>query len=103
MQIGTRLKKLRLNKHISVYKLSKLSDVSENYIHAVEKNTSQPSIAIVEQLLAALGVSLSEFFNDSENILYPSDDEYQLIQNYRSLSQNEQQAIFNLIKLFAMK
>ena len=104
MKIGTKLQKIRTDKGISVYKLAQLSDVSENYIHSIEKNQSQPSIAILELLLPCLGTTLSEFFNTSnDNVLYASHDEYELIQNYRNLSQEEQSAILNLVKTFCLK
>lgn len=103
MQIGTKLQKLRLSKGISVYKLAQLSDVSENYIHSIEKNLSQPSIAIIEQLLSSLNITLSEFFNTNDTVLYPTPDEFELLLNYRSFSPEEQTAILNLIKTFALK
>lgn len=103
MQIGIKLQELRLSKGISVYRLAQLSDVSENYIHSIEKNMSQPSIAIMEQLLSSLDITLSEFFNTNDTVLYPTSSEYELIRNYRSFSPEEQAAILNLIKTFAPK
>ena len=103
MQIGSKLQFLRKQKKISVYKLAQLSDISESYIHSIEKSQNQPSIAVLEQLLIPLGVTLAEFFNTSDRILYPSSDEYELINNYRNLSTKEQTAILNLVKTFSSK
>ena len=48
--------KVRVNKRISVYKLSKLSGVSTGTIFKWEKGKMQPSLKLADKLLKALGV-----------------------------------------------
>lgn len=62
MNLGTRLKELREARGISIYRLSRLTDISENHIHSIEHSEKQPTIYTLEKLLDALQVSLSEFF-----------------------------------------
>lgn len=86
MTIGERLYYWRNLKQLSVYKLSKLSDVSENHIRNLENGIKQPTIKILQQLTDSLGISLSEFFNDnSEDNTYLTDNEKYLLTLYRSL------------------
>lgn len=40
------MQKIRVDKGINIYKLTQLSDVSENYVQSIEKNQSQPFIVI---------------------------------------------------------
>lgn len=86
MTIGTKLKTLRLQKGVSVYKLAQLCDISENHIHRIEKDLSCPSIPVLESLLSALGVSLSEFFNNNAEQMYPSQSERRLLAYFRAMA-----------------
>lgn len=99
MDIGKRFIELRTRKGISVYRLSKIVDVSENHIRAIEKDKSNPSINTLEVLLTVLGSNLSEFFNDSEDILYPTESEKMLVQHFRCLNDEEQEAVLKLVLL----
>jgi len=72
MDLPQKFKNLRTQKEISVYKLSKDTDISQNYIRKIEKGESQPSVLVLEKLLARLGTTLAEFFNDSGDVMYPT-------------------------------
>lgn len=67
MNIATRLKFLREKNGISVYKLSKLSEVSSTYIHEIESGEKQPTVLILKKICDALGISLSAFFRPFDN------------------------------------
>lgn len=101
MDLPTKFKDLRTARELSVYKLSKVSDVSENYIHKIEKGTTQPSVAVLEKLLACLGVTLSEFFNDSQTVIYPTDLERDLVESVRVLTEEKAAAVLQMTKLLS--
>lgn len=101
MDVPSRFQQLRKSKDMSVYRLSKLSDVSENYIHTIEKGNNQPSVAILERLLKQLGVTISEFFNDSEAVLYPTEFERDLVETVRVLNREKAEAVLTIAKLFS--
>ena len=67
MDIDTRLKFLREKNGISVYKLSKLSEVSSTYIHEIESGEKQPTVLILKKICDALNISLSAFFRPLDN------------------------------------
>lgn len=67
MDIATRLKFLREKNGISVYKLSKLSEVSSTYIHEIESGEKQPTVLILKKICDALDISLSAFFSPLDN------------------------------------
>lgn len=98
MNIGEELKKKRVAKNVSVYKLAKISDVSPNHIHCIERGESQPSIATLERLLAAMGSNITEFFHKDEGVIYPSELEYELITELRRLDDIQQKSLLQLIK-----
>ena len=99
MDISKRIIELRTKKGISVYRLSKIVDVSENHIRAIEKGQSNPSINTLETLLIALGSNLSEFFNEDREVIYPSEAEKRLVQDFRGLNAEKQGAVVKLVEL----
>lgn len=99
MNISENFSDLRKSKDISVYKLSKLSDISENYIRTIEKGESQPSVLILEKLLFALGTTISEFFNESDDVIYPTAFEKDLVESIRVIDEEKASAILHMIKL----
>lgn len=101
MNLSAKFKELRLSKELSVYKLSKLSDVSENYIHRVEKGKTQPSVAMLDKLLVCLGVTLSEFFNDGQAVIYPTVFERNLLESVRVLTAEKASAVLEITKLLS--
>lgn len=101
MDLPVKFRTLRTQKSISVYKLSKDTDISQNYIRKIEKGESQPSVLVLEKLLARLGTTLAEFFNDSSEVMYPSVDERELVENYRLLNEEKAAAVLHMIKLMA--
>lgn len=101
MDLPVKFRTLRTQKSISVYKLSKDTDISQNYIRKIEKGESQPSVLVLEKLLARLGTTLAEFFNDSSEVMYPSVDERELVENYRTLNEEKAAAVLHMIKLMA--
>ena len=98
MGIGASFKKLREDKGKSVYALSKETGVSENHIHAIERGTSHPSVSILERLLTALGVTLTEFFNDGGEVFYPSAYEKELLVCARRLPEDRAQLLLQLAR-----
>ena len=101
MDIGKGLTEIRIDKELSVYKLSKISEVSENYIHEIEKGIKQPSVFILEKVLTALGVTLAEFFNESEDVIYPTEFEKKLVQSVRILPEEKAAAVLNISNLLS--
>ena len=98
MDIAKKFQNIRNEKKFSVYKLSNLSDVSQNYIHNIEKGINQPSIYILEKLLKPMGITLSEFFNDNLDIYYPSEFEKEVLYYIRTLTKTQANIVLDLIK-----
>lgn len=101
MNLPEKFRDLRNAKNLSVYKMSKLSDVSENYIHRIEKGGTQPSVAVLEKLLLCLGTTLSEFFNESQSVIYPTEFELELIESVRILPTEKATAVLHMTKLLS--
>ena len=102
MDISARFRQIRMTRGISVYKLSKETDISENHIHSIEKGNSQPSVAILEKLLTALGTTMSEFFQDGGQAVFPTEYEAALLCAVRKLPEDKAQAVLLVAKLMSL-
>lgn len=95
MNIGDKLRYFRESKGYSIYKLHGETNVSQNHISSIESNKCQPSIEILNRLLAPLGITLAEFFNDSD-ASYLTENERVLIENYRTMTDEKSVALLEL-------
>lgn len=99
MNIGNKLRSIREMKGMTIYRLSKETGISQNHIGGIELGKRQPTFDTLSRLLSPLGVSLSDFFNEDTEMLYLSDEEKRLIENYRCLSLEKAAALRQLSDL----
>lgn len=66
VKIGQRIKELRKNIGISQEALAYQAEVDRTYVTDVENGRRNVSVEILERLIKALNVSISEFFNAKE-------------------------------------
>jgi transcriptional regulator with XRE-family HTH domain len=64
--IGQRLRKLRQDAGLSQRELARRARVSNGAISTIEADKVSPSVSALRQILSALGLSLGEFFAESE-------------------------------------
>ena len=66
MDVGARLKSIRLIRNISQRELAKRAGVTNSTISMIEKNSVSPSISSLKKVLNGIPVSLVEFFAENE-------------------------------------
>ncbi|WKA57500.1 XRE family transcriptional regulator [Planococcus shenhongbingii] len=66
MQIGTKIKRLRLKNGLTQEELGERTDLSKGFISQLERDLNSPSIETLFSLLEVLGTSPKEFFDDSD-------------------------------------
>ena len=93
MDVGKRLRQVRESKNISVYELSKVSDVSESHIRNLERGTKSATVETLEMLVNSLNMTMADFFNIDDNVTYLTQDEQILLKYYRTLSKDTSKAI----------
>lgn len=64
MQIGKKVKELRLLNGLTLDDLASRSELTKGFLSQVERDLTTPSIATLEDILEALGSNLSEFFRE---------------------------------------
>ncbi len=79
MQIGNRLRELRILKGLTQEELADRAELSKGFISQVERDLTSPSIATLMDILQCLGTSVSEFFSEApeEQIVFGRQDYFE--------------------------
>lgn len=99
MEIGKKIRKLREDRDMSMYRLTQITGVSGQHIKGIEEGTRQPTIETLQRLATALGTSLAEIFNEDMQSSYLSENERRLIENYRRLSEEKADVLLKMSDL----
>ena len=94
MLIGSRLKKARINSNLTQEQLGNLVGVGKSAICCYEKETRNPNLETVIELMHVLGIS-ADYLLGADNIVKITDDESI---KYRTLTKEELQFIEELRK-----
>jgi transcriptional regulator with XRE-family HTH domain len=73
VDVGTRLKQLREERHTSMRALAKASGLSANALSMIERGLTSPSVSTLSKLAGALEVPITAFFRqepDRQNIVF---------------------------------
>lgn len=76
MEIGSKIKSLRLKNGLTQEELGERTDLSKGFISQLERDMNSPSIETFFTLLEVLGTTPRDFFEDSEppKVIYSSKD-----------------------------
>lgn len=67
MDIGHKIKQLRVQNGLTLEELASRSELTKGFLSQLERNLTSPSISTLEDILEALGSSLSDFFMEEKN------------------------------------
>lgn len=81
MNIGGKIKELRIMKGLTQEELADRSELSKGFISQLERNITSPSIATLIDILTCLGTDLKEFFSDSadDQVVFKKTDYFEKI------------------------
>ena len=76
MNIGEKIKLLRMANGLTQEELANRCELTKGFISQVERDLTSPSIASLVDILECLGTNLREFFNETEDekIVFQKDD-----------------------------
>lgn len=79
MQIGEKIRRLRIEKQLTQEELANRCELSKGFISQVENDLTSPSIATLMDILETLGTNLKEFFSDdyTEKITFKDEDMFE--------------------------
>ncbi len=67
MQLGSKIKDMRLQLNLTQEELADRCELTKGYISQLENDLTSPSIATLGDILSALGSSFSEFFKEEQD------------------------------------
>ena len=78
MDVGEKIKNLRLQMGLTQEELAERSDLTKGFISQVENGFSSPSVETMHNLLVALGTNMSDFFEEekTEPVVYSFEDAF---------------------------
>ncbi|MDO5650221.1 MAG: XRE family transcriptional regulator, partial [Gallicola sp.] len=81
MNIGKKLKALRVKQALTQEELANRSELTKGFISQVERNLNSPSISTFIDILEALGTTPKDFFLDTDNekIVFRDEDYFENI------------------------
>ncbi len=96
MEILEKIKELKDERGWSVYRLADEASLKQSTVANMFARNTNPSIATLQQLCNAFGITLAEFFAMDEN---KNTDEIKLLSNYRKLSKTNKNIVIGLIEI----
>ena len=66
VEIGRKIKQLRIQKGLTLEELASRSELTKGFLSQLERELTSPSIATLNDIVEALGSSLAEFFKEEE-------------------------------------
>ena len=66
MDLGKRVKQLRVKNDMTLEELASRTELTKGFLSQLERNLASPSIATLEDIVRVLGVSLADFFKETE-------------------------------------
>lgn len=81
MEIGNKIKELRMQKGLTQEELADRAELSKGFISQLERDLTSPSIATLVDILQCLGTDLKDFFNEEEEtqIVFSDKDYFEKI------------------------
>ena len=79
MQIGEKIRVLRMEKQLTQEELANRCELSKGFISQVENDLTSPSIATLIDILEILGTKLPDFFSETkeEKVTFSKDDMFE--------------------------
>jgi len=97
MDIRKRIKDLMDERQWTEYRLTKESGLPASTIANIFHRDTIPSIATIETICVAFGISLSQFFSEGNTIAL-TDEQMTLLNRWATLNEEQKQALIFLLE-----
>lgn len=100
MNIGKRIKNIRLSKEIAASQLANKAFISQSYLSDIETGRTSPSLDKLSTICDALDISLSEFFGNVSELPV---DIMRLVNGAQKLEDDELKLLSSFVQLIAQR
>lgn len=91
--IANRIKELCDKKQMTMYALSKKTDISQSSLSNLMKRGSTPTFYTLNRICDGLGITLAQFFSDGVGKLELSSEQRKVIEMWEILTDKEKEAV----------
>ena len=96
MDVKERFQQLMYERGWTIYRVAKEADIPWSTVRNMFKRNTEPSIQSLECLCRGMGMTLTQFF-DVDNDMGLSPEQFQLLQEWSKLSENDKQLVMTLL------
>ena len=96
MDIVGKIKKLQLERNWTDYRLAQESESMHSTIATMYQRGTPPKIELLQRICEAYGITLAQFFLEDEHYEILSDKEKKMLEAFRRLPAQKQQALIDL-------
>lgn len=93
MDILKRIYELRVDRGWSEYQLAEASELSQSTISSWYRKDMLPSIGSLEKICKGLGITMSQFFDDSNESGSLTDDQRRLLHGWERLTPGQRESL----------
>ena len=90
---------LREERGWTTYRLSKLSGIPQSTISTWDRKNLMPPIDKLEIICQTFGITLAEFFNDTDVLVSMTEEEKNMLSQWNLLTPAQRTAVINIIGL----
>lgn len=98
MDILGKITALRERRSWTIWRLAEESGVDQSTISAWYSKGRSPSIASLEKICEAFGITMSQFFAEGSAVVDLTGEQKQLLEHWSALGQKQKEALLSLIK-----
>ena len=91
--IANRIKELCDKKQMTMYALSKKTDISQSSLSNLMKRGSTPTFYTLNRICDGLGITLAQFFSNDNGKLDLSSDQRKILEMWETLTDKEKEAV----------
>ena len=103
MNVLEKVKKMQEERGWSTYKLAYEAGLTQSTLSNMFARGTCPTVETLEKICDAFGISLSEFFEESDRKTHVSKEELELLRKYRALTDKEKDAAKSMINALFSK
>ncbi len=98
MTVLERIYQLRIERGWSEYRLSEESEIAQTTISSWFRKDIVPTIPSLEKICKAYNITLSQFFNWDNEPVALTESQYELLNNWSRLTDEQQKIILDLLR-----
>ena len=98
MDVLERITQLRNEREWSVYKLAQKAGVSQTTLRSLRQKNNLPTISTLEQVCAAFGITLAQFFTEGQEAIPLTDEQRDMLRLWDTLTPEQKSALMSFLK-----